>query len=89
MKIAYFDCFSGISGNMVLGALVDAGLELEQLRAELGRLPVSGYALSAEKVRRRGLRGTHIEVEVSEGHVERHLHEIEHIVEGGELPKQV
>jgi len=89
MRIAYFDCFSGISGNMVLGALVDAGLDVERLRAELAHLPVSGYTLTAEAVQRRGLRGTHVEVTVSEQGVERHLHEIEEIIEGNELPDQV
>ena len=89
MRIAYFDCFSGISGNMVLGALVDAGLDVERLKAELAHLPVSGYTLSAEPAQRRGLRGTHVEVTVSEQHVERHLHEIEEIIDGSELPGQV
>ncbi len=89
MKIAYFDCFSGISGDMILGALVDAGLEMERLKAELARLPLSGYTLSAQTVRRRGLRGTHVEVEVSEKGVERHLHEIEEIIEGSDLPGDV
>ena len=41
MKIAYFDCFAGISGDMILGALVDAGLEYEQLQADLAKLPKS------------------------------------------------
>ena len=89
MRIAYFDCFSGISGNMILGALVDAGLEMEQLQAELARLSVSGYTLSAERVRRRGLRGVHVEVKVPEEGVERHLHEIEEIIESSDLPDRV
>ena len=89
MRIAYFDCFSGISGNMVLGALVDAGLDVERLRAELARLPVSGYELVAEPVQKRGLRGTHVSVEVSEHGVERHLHDIEEIIGGSDLPDEV
>ncbi len=93
MKIAYFDCFSGISGDMILGTLVDAGLEIERLKAELARLTFSGYTpgytLKAETVRRRGLRGTHVEVEVSEEGVERHLHEVEEIIEGSDLPDEV
>jgi len=89
MKIAYFDCFSGISGDMILGALVDAGLEMERLRAELARLPISGYTLGAQAVRRRGLRGTHVEVQVSEEGVERHLEEIEAIIRNGDLPDTV
>ena len=89
MKIAYFDCFSGISGNMILGALVDAGLEVERLKAELARLSLSGYTLGAQTVRRRYLRGTHVEVGVSEEGVERHLHEIEEIIAGSDLPDEV
>jgi uncharacterized protein (TIGR00299 family) protein len=89
MKIAYFDCFSGISGNMILGALVDAGLGIEQLKAELARLSISGYTLTAEVVRRRGLRGTHIEVQVPEEGVERHLHDIQEIIESSDLPDNI
>jgi uncharacterized protein (TIGR00299 family) protein len=87
--IAYFDCFSGISGNMVLGALLDAGLEMERLEVELTRLSISGYKLKAEKVKRRGMQGTHVEVEISEHHVERHLHHIEDIITGSDLPDEV
>ena len=50
MKAAYFDCFSGISGDMTLGALVDAGCPLERLRGELKGLDVPGWEISAEKV---------------------------------------
>ena len=40
MKLAHFDCFSGISGNMILGALIDLGLDIEELRAELANFPL-------------------------------------------------
>ena len=62
MKIAYLDCFSGISGNMVLGALVDLGLDLEKARAELGKLPLSRYGIEASKVTKRGIRATYVDV---------------------------
>jgi uncharacterized protein (TIGR00299 family) protein len=74
---------------MMLGALLDAGLELDHLRAGLSRLPVSGYTVQAETVQRQGLRGTHVTVDVSERHVERHLHDIEAIIEASGLPEVV
>jgi len=55
MKLAYFDCFSGISGDMTLGALVDAGCDVEQLRTELRGLQVLGWELTAEKVWKNGM----------------------------------
>ena len=66
MRIAYFDCFAWISGDMALGALIDAGVELSTLREELSKLPVSGYRLEAQTVKRGGLRGTKVEVHVDE-----------------------
>lgn len=62
MKIAFLDCFSGISGDMCLGALVDAGLPLEELEKELRKLPVGGFYLRAKKVRRCGLSATKVDV---------------------------
>ncbi len=73
MKIAYFDCFSGISGDMVLGALVDAGCELNRIEAELRRLPFSGWSISAKKVERGALSATHVKVESGEHHPHRSL----------------
>ena len=62
MKIAYFDCFSGISGDMCLGALVDAGVPLTKLFQELKKLPVSGYTLSGRSVKRNGLKAKKVNV---------------------------
>jgi uncharacterized protein (TIGR00299 family) protein len=89
MRIAYLDCFSGISGNMTLGALVDAGLEIERLRAELARLPLSGYELRPEKVRRGKLSGTFVWVNVAETPAERHLEDIEKIINTSDLADRV
>lgn len=66
MRIVYFDCFSGISGDMTLGALVDAGVDMAMLRAELAKLPVTGYRLETGVVKRSGLRGTKVDVLVEE-----------------------
>ena len=62
MRFAYVDCFSGASGDMLLGSLLDAGLALSDLEADLARLPVGGYHLAAERVTRHGLTGTHLQV---------------------------
>ena len=89
MRIAFFDCFSGISGNMILGALLDAGLELTKLEAELGHLGLDGYRIVVSEVQRSGIRGQHVEVEIEEQGVERHLHDIEAIIKNSELPEPV
>jgi uncharacterized protein (TIGR00299 family) protein len=89
-KVAYFDCFSGASGDMLLGSLLDAGLTLEDLQADLARLAVGGYQLAAERVTRQGLTGTHLRViEVSGERPARTLPAIEEIVGGSDLPEQV
>ncbi|GAC1638101.1 MAG: nickel pincer cofactor biosynthesis protein LarC [Herpetosiphon sp.] len=64
MQVAYFDCFAGASGDMILGALVDAGLSVEHLRTELAGLDVAGWQMHAEQVQRGALRATHMVVEV-------------------------
>lgn len=60
MKIAYFDIVGGASGDMMLGALVDAGLSVESLEFELTKLPISGYHFDIEKTHRLGVHGTHL-----------------------------
>jgi len=64
VKLAYFDCPSGAAGDMILGALVDAGLPFEALRAELGRLPIAGYSLERREVMKGAFRATKVEVHV-------------------------
>src|SRR6185369_11292569 len=63
-KIVYFDCPSGASGDMILGALVDAGDGVEALRAELAKLRVPGWTLNAREVRRGAFRATKVDVEI-------------------------
>jgi len=85
-QIAYFDCFSGISGDMVLGAVVDAGAPLGEIEAALRRLPVSGWTISAEKVKKGALRATRVKVEITETHHHRGLSKILEIIAGAKLP---
>src|SRR5690242_8631842 len=67
MKTLYFDCFSGISGDMTIGALLDLGLDFDYLKAELRKLPVEGYTLKASRVLRSNLSATKFDV-IMEGH---------------------
>jgi uncharacterized protein (TIGR00299 family) protein len=87
LRIAYFDCFSGASGDMLLGSLLDAGLALQDLEADLARLRIGGYQLSAERITRQGLSGTHLRVIIEPG--ERPaltLPAIQRILAGSNLP---
>ena len=62
MKIAYFDCFSGISGDMILGALVDAGVPFDRLQEGLSKLNLDGYTLTASTVLKKGIKATKVDV---------------------------
>ncbi|MGE5239997.1 MAG: nickel pincer cofactor biosynthesis protein LarC [Chloroflexota bacterium] len=62
MKTAYLDCFSGISGDMFLGALVDSGIKTTGLRQELNKIPIKGYTITARKVLRCGISATKVDV---------------------------
>lgn len=64
MSIASFDCFGGASGNMILGALVDAGLELASLERELRKLPVRGWKVRAQAVHKCGIGALYLDVDV-------------------------
>ncbi len=89
-RILYFDCYSGISGDMTLGALIDSGLELGRLREALAGLKLSGYNLEAEKVHRGGIAGTRARVRFDGSPpVERHLADIIGLIEKSELPQSV
>ena len=77
MKIAYLDVFCGISGDMMLGALIDAGVDVEQMKAELAKLPLHGWELQVEAVRTSGLAATRVSVVEAHGHHHHHDHEHE------------
>jgi hypothetical protein len=78
-RIVYFDCASGASGDMVLGAVVDLGLPIERLREEVGKLPFGGYRLEARRIDRSGLAATRVDV-VVEDRSPAHRH-LRHVVE--------
>ena len=89
MKTLYFDCFAGASGDMILGALVAAGVEPHFLREQLSLLPVEGFSIDFEIVNRSGLSATYARVETAHEHKHRHLSDIKLIIEGSGLSEPV
>lgn len=88
MRIAYLDCFSGISGDMMLGALVDSGVELGLLNAAVASLGLPGCRITAEVVRKGGFRATQVRVETQPEHTHRHLAQITRLIEGSTLSER-
>ena len=90
MTIAYLDCFSGISGDMFLGALLDLGLPFEDLKNAIGSLPFHGYSIDCKKEMKNGLSATKFSVSVDEHHhIHRNLMDIEKIITAGKLSDDV
>ncbi len=87
MKICYFDAFSGISGDMTVGALVDAGADWNALEAALGSLKL-GASVRIEKTKRRGISASKFYVQFAEQKTHRHLPHIEKIIVAGELSEK-
>lgn len=90
VKVMYLDCYSGISGDMFLGALLDAGLSLASLREMLSGLDLKGYRLKITRVRQHGISGTRVKVLLEEPPVvERSLPTITVLMERSNLPQAV
>jgi len=89
MRIAYFDCFSGISGDMFVGALLDAGLKIEILEKELNKLNLSGYHLEVNKVLKKGISASQFKVKIQEKGVERRFKDILNILEESKLDQEI
>ncbi|MCH7835475.1 MAG: DUF111 family protein, partial [Chloroflexi bacterium] len=85
-RIAYLDCFSGVSGDMLLGALLDVGVPLEEMRAELAKLPLSGYSLEARRVTKGGLAASQAMVSVQEEQAPRTLADVTDLIDKSSLP---
>ena len=89
MRIGYFDCFSGASGDMILGALVSAGLSPDQLRSDVESLSVGGFDLEIRPISKQGFAATKVDVTVTEHQPHRHLHHITEIIDASRLPEPV
>ncbi|MGE3325015.1 MAG: nickel pincer cofactor biosynthesis protein LarC [Acidimicrobiia bacterium] len=88
-NIAWFGCPSGIAGDMALGALIDAGAPVDEIRSMLARLAVPGWTLAAERVLRAGMSATRAKVDCRHEHAHRGLSDIVGIIRAGELPDRV
>ncbi len=81
MKLAYFDCFSGISGDMTLGALVDLGVPVETIESGVRSLGLGDIRVTAEIVKKAGFRAVKVHIEHPPEHAHRHLHHIEEMID--------
>jgi uncharacterized protein (DUF111 family) len=89
MKTLYFDCFAGASGDMILGAMVAAGVDPRALKEQLALLDVQGYAVEFESVDRSGISCTYARVKTEHEHVHRHLNDILKIIYESRLNSSV
>ncbi len=87
-RLAYLDCFSGVSGDMLLGAIIDCGVSVGDLRGELAKLRLDGYNLSATRVTRSGLAATQAVVEVAGAPAPRTLGDVLGIIDRSSLPHE-
>jgi pyridinium-3,5-bisthiocarboxylic acid mononucleotide nickel chelatase len=89
MKTLYFDCFAGVSGDMILGAMVAAGVAPDELRGQLALLGVDGYEIAFEEVQRAGISATYTRVTTTHEHRHRHLRDIVKIISDSNLKDNV
>lgn len=89
MRTLYFDCFAGASGDMILGAMVNAGVDPNTLKQQLSLLGVAGYGLDFETVDRSGLSATYARVNISHEHAHRSLSDILKIIYSSQLSERV
>jgi uncharacterized protein (TIGR00299 family) protein len=85
MRIAYLDCASGISGDMTLAALVDAGVDLAKIQEGVASLGLPDVRVTASEVKRKGFRGRHVKIEHPPEHAHRHLHHITGMIDSSGL----
>ncbi|ACI19512.1 nickel pincer cofactor biosynthesis protein LarC [Dictyoglomus thermophilum] len=89
MKALYFDCFSGISGDMILGALIDLGIDVEKWKTELNKIPVKGYKIEISKKQKNSIWGTDVNIIIDDHHSHRHLEDLLKIVDESGLSENI
>jgi uncharacterized protein (TIGR00299 family) protein len=86
---AYFDCFSGISGDMTLGALLDLGVPLEWLKEQLHRVPLNDFDIVVTPVQRHGIQAASVQVKILDNKTSRNYSDIRNLIEDSPLPDTV
>ena len=81
-KTAYFDCISGISGDMTLGALVDLGVDVKSIESAVRSMGLPDLRIEAETVKKAGFRAIQVHILHPPEHAHRHLHHIEEMIDG-------
>lgn len=89
MEVAYFDCFSGISGDMVMGSLIDAGLDFKKVQKELALLNLKEYSLRVKRVQRGSLTGTKFDVIIHKNAKSRDYNEVIKLIKNSGLDKKI
>jgi uncharacterized protein (TIGR00299 family) protein len=89
MKILYFDCFSGISGDMILGALLDLGVDEELWKSELKKIPIEDYEIEVTKKKKGAIYGTDVNIKIKDTKTHRHLKDLIDIVERSDLSSDI
>lgn len=89
MNFLYYDCFSGISGDMNIGALIDIGVDQDYLLNQLSRLDVDDYDIDIRQEERKGIRGIRFEVKTTPGKTHRNLEDVTNIIKSGSFSEFV
>src|SRR4051812_3978130 len=88
MRVLYFDCIAGISGDMALGALIDAGADVEEIKRGLASLPVDAFTIDIAETESQGLRATRVNVETASAGVIRTYASIRALLDDADLPEE-
>lgn len=89
MVTAYFDCFSGIAGDMILGAFIDLGMDIDFFKKEIKKLNISGYKITVKQVKKNNIAASDVYIKVSEKQPCRTLEDINNLIDDSKLTDDV
>jgi uncharacterized protein (TIGR00299 family) protein len=89
MEVAYFDCFSGISGDMTLGALLDLGMEIKDFKNEVKKLQLTGYTIEVKHITRHNIAATDVYIKIQDSQPHRSYQDIKQIITSSKLSEKI